>query len=69
MYHFEQNYPKFYRQDEEMCGVELIMDQFDVEESEGCEKAALVVAGRRYCGTMVSGAHSNCHRFQFVILT
>ncbi|XP_047496480.1 uncharacterized protein LOC125044078 [Penaeus chinensis] len=48
---------KIYKYGPDVCGVELVMDQFDVEESQSCSEARLVVAGRRYCGRIKSGAH------------
>ncbi|XP_071541139.1 LOW QUALITY PROTEIN: uncharacterized protein [Panulirus ornatus] len=46
------------REATDVCGVELLMDQFDVEETPGCVEARLVVAQRRYCGSIAPGSHS-----------
>ncbi|XP_069943538.1 uncharacterized protein [Cherax quadricarinatus] len=42
----------------DVCGVEFLTDQFDVEETAGCSEASLVLAGRTYCGTIPPGSHS-----------
>ncbi|XP_068201168.1 uncharacterized protein [Palaemon carinicauda] len=46
------------RSDQSRCGIELLMDEFDVEETKGCSVARLVIANRSYCGSIPSGAHS-----------
>ncbi|ROT83315.1 Cubilin [Penaeus vannamei] len=48
---------RIYKYGTDVCGVELVMDQFDVEESQSCSEARLVVAGRRYCGRIKTGTH------------
>lgn len=46
------------RSDQTRCGIELLMDEFDVEETKDCSVARLVVADRSYCGFIPPGAHS-----------
>lgn len=41
-----------------MCGVELVVEEFDVEKSPGCANAYLFLAKHRYCGSIDQGAQS-----------
>ena len=41
-----------------ICGVELVVHEFDIERSPGCGEAYLELAERRYCGSLNRGAKS-----------
>ncbi|KAK4293907.1 hypothetical protein Pmani_033429, partial [Petrolisthes manimaculis] len=45
----------------DICGVELVMEQFEVPETQDCKEAHLQLAGRRYCGSIPRGSHSVVH--------
>ncbi|XP_050733505.1 uncharacterized protein LOC127007040 isoform X2 [Eriocheir sinensis] len=46
------------RQSGSTCGVELVVEEFDVEKSPGCANAYLFLAKQRYCGSIDQGAQS-----------
>lgn len=41
-----------------ICGVELVVQEFDIERSPSCGEAYLELAGRRYCGSLDRGVQS-----------
>lgn len=41
-----------------VCGVQLVVDEFDIERSPNCREAYLELAGRRYCGSLDHGVQS-----------
>lgn len=49
-----------------MCGIELVVEEFDIEKSPGCANAYLFLAKQRYCGSIDKGAQS---KYNLMILT